>query len=608
VNEVFCSHILRHVNADDTVWIHDYHFFLLPQLLRAKLPSLTIGFFLHIPFPSSEIFRILPWKSEILRGMAGADLIGFHTYDYVLHFLQSMQKVLGIEHEFGQMMIERRTVRADAFPLGIDFEKFQSAVAERGIQSASKRLREKIGKRKVILSIDRLDYTKGISERLTAFRELLHRHPELRGQMTLIMVVALSRTKVKQYRSMRKQIDELVGNINGSVGTLEWTPIWYLTRTLGFRHLLALYSLADIALITPLRDGMNLISKEFLACKTNNKGVLILSEMAGAASELSEAVLVNPIFLESMVQGLLRALRMPEAEQVRRNKLMRESLKRRHARFWAENFLARLEEVKSAQKRIIDLTVNASIRTKLVKDFQQAKKPLLFLDYDGTLTAFKATPEKARPSARLLSLIRRIAQRSTFVVTSGRPRRDLERWFKDIPLNIVAEHGVWIRKGEQPWQQLEQIDHSWKANIREILERYVDSTPGSFIEEKEFSLAWHSRLVDPELRQVRTRDLMSILPDLIRNYGLDVREGNRVIEVKSAGVDKGKAALQWIDSGRWDFIFAAGDEWTDEDMFRVLPPDAFSIKVGYAPSHAKWHVPSHTDILTLLREFVREEQ
>jgi trehalose 6-phosphate synthase/phosphatase len=606
VNERFCRELLKRVREDDEVWVHDFHLMLLPQMLRERRPRLSIGFFLHIPFPSFELFRLLPWKAEILRGLAGADLIGFHTYDYVLHFLRSMQGILGVEHEFGQMMVGERLVRADAFPLGVDVERCQAAAAQTAVRETAAELRKEIGARKVVISIDRLDYTKGITERLRAFRELLKRFPQYRGKITLVLVVPLSRTRVQHYRDMKQEIDQLVGSINGAYGMLDWTPIHYLTRTLSFEELTTLYVAADIALVTPIRDGMNLVAKEYLASRTENTGVLVLSEMAGAAKELSEAILVNPLFEEGMVRGLVEAIEMPEKEQKRRNALMRESLARRHAGAWAESFLGRLAEVKALQGTALGAQLGAETQRDIAAAYGRARRRLLFLDYDGTLHPFCERPERAKPSARLLHLLAKLAEQGDVVLATGRTKDNVERWFSSLPIGFIAEHGAWMRERDGQWRQLQPLNVVWKQHIREVLEQYVDSTPGSFIEEKEFSLAWHVRTVDPELREARLKDLLSVLVDLIRTLGLVVRKGNRVIEVKNEGVDKGKAAEQWLLRESWDFVFAAGDDWTDEDLFRVLPAEAFSVKIGAGgPSHAKARLRSHTDVLRLLRVFAR---
>jgi len=293
VNAAFANIVAGIAKPNDIIWIHDYHLMLLPKLLRERLPKATMGFFLHIPFPSFEIFRLLPWRNQILEGLLGADLLGFHTYDYAGHFLDSVRLLLGYEAAMGQIIVADRVVRADAFPMGINYDQFSNAVQDSKTHAERKRFRKKLGDCQVILSVDRLDYTKGIPQRLEAFSAFLDRNSKFLRKVILVLLVVPSRTRVGYYIQLKKQLDGLVGEINGKYGTIGWMPVWYLYRSLPFHSLAALYSLADVALVTPLRDGMNLVAKEYTTTKTDGKGVLILSETAGAAQELGEAIIIN---------------------------------------------------------------------------------------------------------------------------------------------------------------------------------------------------------------------------------------------------------------------------------------------------------------------------
>ncbi len=311
-NEAFCEAVLKTAQADDLIWIHDYQLMLLPQLILQKLPTAQIGFFLHIPFPSFELFRLLPWRNELINGILGADLIGFHTYDYVRHFLSSICRIAGIEHHtLGRLTVGNRLVKVDAFPMGIDYQKYSQAVQKPEAQKELSALRDQVGDRKIIISIDRLDYSKGIIQRLEAFDLFLSQNPQYKGKVTLILLAVPSRTNVEDYRVLRRQLESLVGRVNGEHGLLGWVPVWYFYREVPFERLVALYNLADVALITPLRDGMNLISKEFVAAKADGRGVLILSEMAGAASELGEAITVNAHNKGEIVKAIKEALQKP---------------------------------------------------------------------------------------------------------------------------------------------------------------------------------------------------------------------------------------------------------------------------------------------------------
>jgi len=602
VNQAFCNTIINFAKPDDIIWIHDYHLMLLPKLIREKIPEATISFFLHIPFPAFEIFRLLPWRKEILDGLLGADLIGFHTYDYVRHFLDSVRRIVGHEHSFGHISVNGRIVKIDVFPMGIDYERFHKAVKKGEVQKEINKLRKKLGERRIILSVDRMDYTKGIPQRLEAFDLLLEKYPEYRGKVTFILVAVPSRTKVEHYTLLKKQVDELVGRINGKYGTIEWMPVWYLYRSLPFSNLVALYNIADVAFVTPLRDGMNLIAKEFVATKSDQTGVLILSEMAGAAKELGEAIIINPNNKEEMLNALKEALTMTEEEQKERNKIMQKRLKRYNVVKWANDFIDRLCYIKKMQQELCIRKLTSKIRKRLINDYLKSNKRLILLDYDGTLVPLVEKPEKAKPDSELIVILKNLVQESKneVVIISGRDKNTLEKWFGNLNLGLIAEHGVWIK--DKKWEMIEPLKNDWKEQIKPILELYVDRTPGSFIEEKEFSLVWHYRKSDPELAEIRARELKDALLHLTANLKLEVLEGSKVIEIKDAGINKGRAALRWIQKEKWDFILAIGDDRTDEDVFAVLPKSAYSIKVGLSASQAKFNVDSQEDIRKLLRE------
>jgi trehalose 6-phosphate synthase/phosphatase len=604
VNGLFAEVISKIAKKGDIIWIHDYHLMLLPNLIRQRLPDAMIGYFHHIPFPSFEIFRLLPWRNEILEGLSGADLIGFHTDDYTRHFLLSMHRLLGYEYTLGQIHADDRIIKVDAFPMGISYERFAETAQDPETQKEISRLQKKIQGRKVILSIDRLDYSKGIPQRLEAFESFLERNPEYGEKVTFIIVVGPSRIQVEHYALLKKQIDELVGAINGKYGTIGWVPIWYLYRNLPFPTLIALYRIADVCLVTPLRDGMNLIAKEYIAAKTDGKGVLVLSEMAGAAKELGEAVIINPNNREEAIETLERALTMEEDEQIERIRAMQNRIQRYNVTRWAEEFIDKLNHTKEIQEEMHARVLNPEMKTKLLRDFRSVKRRLLLLDYDGTLVPFFGKPAEARPGEDLLRLLETLSKnpKNEVVLLSGRDKETLDRWFGTLRFGLVAEHGAWIK--EKGWAMIEPLTMDWKRELWPVLELYVDRTPGSFIEEKEFSLVWHYRKADPELSTTRVRELTDELVNLTANLNLQVLEGNKVVEVKNSGINKGRAALRWIAKEEWDFILAIGDDRTDEDMFEALPEPAYSLKVGLSASLANFNLKSQGDVLSLLEELL----
>jgi len=605
VNRRFCDAIVDVAKQDDMIWIHDYHLMLLPRMVREQMPDATIGFFLHIPFPSFEVFRLLPWRRQILEGLLGADLVGFHTYDYARHFLSTVRNLCGYEQSVGHISTGERTVRVDVFPMGIDYQRYAEAVESPEAQGTIEKLRKKCGDCKVILSIDRLDYTKGIPQRLEAFDELLQRNPQYKEKVTLILVAVPSRTKVEHYRLLKKRVDELIGKINGEHGTIGWVPIWYLYRFLRYPVLNSLYNLADVAVVTPSRDGMNLIAKEYVASKHDGKGVLILSEMAGASNELGEAITVNPNNKEEMVRALETALQMPEEEQIERISDMQKRLQRYDVGRWAEDFVDRMLYIKNVQREMHARMLTPAIKHKLVDDYRRSERRLLLLDYDGTLIPLFLRPDEAQPTEHLLQVLARLSEdpRNETAIISGRDKDTLQTWFGELDLGLVAEHGAWIK--EKEWELIEPLTDEWKKEIRPILELYVDRTPRSFIEEKEFSLVWHYRKAESELASERARELKETLLGLTSNLEIGVLEGSKVMEVKNRGINKGRAALLWISREPWDFVLAIGDDLTDEDVFTLLPESAYSVRVGLLPTKAHFNIASQYEVTELLEELIK---
>lgn len=608
VNNTFCKKVLEIAKSDDLIWVHDYHLMLLPELLRKKLPEASIGFFLHIPFPSFELFRTLPWRQEILRGILGADLIGFHTYDYARHFLSAVSRLLGIEHIFSHLNVDDRIIKVDSFPMGIDYEKYSSASNNSTVKRKIKRYREKIGDRKIILSVDRLDYSKGILQRLEAFKIFIEENPQFREKVTLVLAVVPSRSKVEYYRRLKESIDKYVGQINGKYGTVDWIPILYFYYFLPFHELTAFYYLADVALITPFRDGMNLIAKEYVATKKDKKGVIILSEMAGAATELSDAIIINPNNTGEIADAIRIALKMPEEEQVSRISAMQRKLKRYDVKKWTEDFIDTLLQIKKKQHEQHTKKINTTTKKMLLESYKSSTNRLILLDYDGTLVPFTKIPSRAGPNKNILELIEKISSlpSTEVVLISGRDKDTLQNWFGKINIGMVAEHGALFRDKSGKWELIEPLTQDWKSEILPILEFYTDKTPGSFIEEKEFSLVWHYRSTDPTLGEIRVREIVDTVSYFTANMDLQLLEGNKVVEIKNSGINKGRAALRWVNNEKIDFILAIGDDWTDEDIFRILPEWAYSIKVGYGGSVAKYRIESPNEVIQLLTSLLEE--
>ncbi len=610
VNKIFADAIINTAKPDDVIWIHDYHLMLAPAMVREKIPNATIGFFLHIPFPSYEIFRLLPseWRKKILQGLYGSDLIGFHTHDYRTYFLRSVLRILGLQNHTGEVLYNDRITKTDTFPMGIDYEKYASAVSTKSVKEEKVKLEKTYASSKIILSIDRQDYSKGILNRLRGYEHFLQNNPEWKQKVIMIMVVVPSRIGVESYQSIKSSIDELVGSINGKYGTLDWMPIVYQYRSLSFDELIALYNSSDVALVTPLRDGMNLIAKEYLASRTKQDGVLILSEMAGAVDELAEALIVNPNNTEEISDSLLRGLEMKSFEQTERVVMMQQRLASYTVFKWADDFLTSLNSIKQKQKRLSAKFLNESTRKKIMQQFKHASSRLIFLDYDGTLTPYKNHPDYAVPDSILLNTIHNLSElpNTQLIIVTGRDRLTIDKWLGHLPINLIAEHGLYIKEKNKKWELIKPIRKSWKKKIIPVLHHYIDKLPGSFVEEKEYSVVFHYRRSDPSFAALRMRELTDYLQSFTLSMDVQLLRGNKVLEIRNAGIDKGVAALHWISKIKNEntFILAAGDDTTDEDLFRVLPKEAHSIKVGYAPSYAKYNLKNSDEVIQLLTDLL----
>ena len=608
VNEMFRDAVSKVAEPGDIIWVHDYHLMLLPAMLKADDPDSRMGFFLHIPFPAYEIFRLLPsrWSRELLAGTLGADLIGFHTYDYMQDFLTCVSRLLGYESNLGYLEgPDAALKRVDTFPMGIDYGKFQKVAKSEGIASERKRLEQTLGGGRLIFSIDRLDYTKGILNRLKGYELFLERNPEMRGKLRLVLVVVPSRENIREYGDLKIAIDEKVGYINGKFGMINWTPVLYQYKFIDFEMLVALFEMADVALITPLRDGMNLVAKEYVASKTNSMGVLVLSDMVGAAKELGDAVIVNPNHPSEICSAIETALSMPKEEQAQRITAMQERVRSYDIMRWGNDFMKELDGLREMQD-IFNAKLLGKNEARLLEDYRKAKRALILLDYDGTLVQFTDDPKKSAPPKQVMELIRALSSnpRNRVVVTSGRDKGTLDKWFDGLDVELVAEHGALVRERGSEWRFLRPLTTEWKAMIIPIMNDYANRLPGSRVEEKEFSVVWHYRKAESEFASLRVAELFDSLSKLTANADVQVYKGNKIIEVKNSGVNKGTAASFFIGKENPDFILALGDDYTDEDTFRLLPKEAYSIRVGITQSYARFNLHSTKEVLSLLGKIV----
>lgn len=607
VNEKFYEEAGKIIKSGDIIWVHDYHLMLLPKMLRDGIKGIKIGYFHHVPFPSYELFRVLPERAELLRGLLGADLIGFHTSDYMRHFASTIYRVLKLEIRLDCVLLGLHKTYLDAFPMGINYKLYHDSALKPEIIESVKELKNNYGKdRKLILSVNRQDYSKGIIHQIKGFHLFLKNHPEYRSKVSLIMIIVPSRDNVNKYANLKKIIDEKIGSVNGKYSNANWNPIYYFNHSFDFENLIAMYSMTDIALVAPLRDGMNLVSKEYVATKTNGQGVLILSEMAGAAAELSDAILINPNDIKQIEEAIFKAIRMPLEEQEQRMRKMQTIISKQTVNRWASEFINNLISVCNKNTKTNNKEINETNGKRIHDSYKKATRRLLIFDYDGTLSEFKNVPEEAYPEKNLLHFLAKTAsdKKNLIIITSGRDKETLEKWFGELNIDLVAEHGA-AYKENGVWNEL--IGNViWDDEIINILNEFVDKTPGSWTETKKTALVWHFRNVDDWLAVLREQQLINALMAPCNRYNLQMMRGHKILEIKSPIYSKGNEVKRLLSKYSYDFILAMGDDVTDEDMFVAIPKNGYSIKVGGTSANARYCIPLQTDVLPFLSQLCKK--
>ncbi len=599
VNQLFCEAVVTASQPSADIWVHDYQLLLLPKLLREFRPNNNIGFFLHIPFPTAKHFSTLSEKSSIIRGMMGADLIGFHTTQYADNFLESASSMTSATILKGGLAYRGRAIRVTDFPMGIDYIKFKEATKKASVQKEYAKLQKKYRGKKIILTVDRLDPTKGFIERLKAYQTFLKETPEMHGKVVMIMLAVPSRSEVDAYRKLKASVDELVEEINSTYGDKTWQPIDYMYQSVSFEYLNALYQIADVGFVAPIRDGMNLVAKEYVASQGDKKGMLILSRTAGASQELKDALLVNPEEPKTLVAALKKALNMPKKELRQRVSSMQDTLADNTVYDWAGDFMTTLK--KPSLVRTPSLT---ALRTKnLIENYKSTSKRLLLLDYDGVLAPFVSDPKDAKPSKKLLDTIKRLAEEkeNDVVIISGRSQDDLDDWLEHLPITLVAEHGAATKHPGKEWELAVKDSKLWIDEIHPLLEKYAFLAPGAFVEEKACSIVWHYRKAGPYTAGKQIGIMKKELKPLINKYGLKLYMGSKIVEIKSPDITKGHAANALLTKA-YDFILALGDDFTDEDMFSALPRRAFTLKVGPGKTAARYRIADTNKVSALLKQ------
>ncbi|MFN8576778.1 MAG: bifunctional alpha,alpha-trehalose-phosphate synthase (UDP-forming)/trehalose-phosphatase [Candidatus Sericytochromatia bacterium] len=605
VNYIISKKISEVIKDDDLIWIHDFHLFLVPEYLRGLGIKNKIGFFLHIPFPSYELFRQIPSRKEILEGVLNSDLIGFHDYSYLKYFCTSVKSIIGINSNMLNMNYKNKEVNLGVFPISIETDKFLTASKSPLVKQIFNDIQETKNYKNLILGIDRLDYIKGLLIKLHAFRDFLTLYPEYIGKVSLLQIVIPSREEVLKYGDLKKSLERLISEINGEFSKPNYTPIQYIYSSISFENMIALYKAADILFVSSRRDGMNLVSFEYIASQDEeNSGLVLLSEFTGASSTLSESILINPWDKRETAHKIAYCLKMSKEEKIIKNKKMLKYLTKYTVSDWADSFINELNAPYDPHldfsHRILDINQNF-----IPMEFVMSKKLLIFLDYDGTLVPIEDTPENAILQIKEKNLINKLInnKKIEIVIVSGRDSKFIEEQFQSINnIEIACEHGAKFFN-KKKWISLVSTNNNWFNIARKIIGDYSKRVPESFVDVKEYSIAWHYRLSPEEFSEYQSKKLKEELEIALSNFPVTVIAGKKVIEVKSIEADKGHFVNWYLKEKSIDdetFILAIGDDTTDEDMFFSLKNKGCSIKVGLNNTIAKYILREQKDVYKLL--------
>jgi trehalose 6-phosphate synthase/phosphatase len=597
VNKLFARTIVESAEHDATIWVHDYQLMLVPEYVERELPHNHIGFFLHTPFPTLKILQKLPEAKRLVGSLLQADLVGLQTKVNVENFSATVEGFdFGVVDD-GLLIQRGRSVQITDFPIGIDYAKFDKAYQLPDVRKAVRRMRAKYAGLKIIAGVDRLDITKGFVERLKAYQKFLQQNPKQRKKVVFVLVGAPSRGDVPAYKKLARDVEKMVAEINHQFGTKTWQPVDYI-KGLPFHDVSALFQIADVGFVTPRKDGMNLVAKEFIASKRKS-GVLILSEGAGAAEELRDALLVNLDQPETLVAALEQALAMRKIDITGRFDAMNEIVANHTIHGWAKDFMGALK--KPIPLPVLPLT--ASTSRKLAAEYHRADRRAFFLDYDGALADIELRPEDAKPTAAVLKTLQKLAvnAKNDIFVISGRSRVDMTEWLGSAGVGLVAEHGAFIRKpGSKRWQATAAADISWKKELRPLLKFYAKETPGAHVEEKSAGMVWHYRESPPYQANKNMVLLRKELKPLLQQFELRAHSGKKIVEIKHKDMDKGTAVRRFLAEQRYDFILVAGDDYTDENMFKASPTWAYTIKVDGGLTDARFRVRNVAALVSLL--------
>ncbi|WFD35831.1 hypothetical protein MCUN1_002699 [Malassezia cuniculi] len=576
VNSAFADRIAAEYKPGDIVWVHDYHLMLVPHMLRERNPHAHVALYMHAAFPSSEFFRCLPQRKEIIEGMLGADLVCFQNRAYSRHFISSCVRICGVE-VFGSSVETQngRVTHISHNPIGIDVERVKQNCSVPGVAPKIKLLRELYRDKHIIVGCDKLDVVRGVVQKLQAFYEFLAQYPQWRERVVLIQVTVPA---LNSSPKLERQVSELVNEINGTFGSLSFTPVQHYHHVIERDEYYALLSVADMFLVTSVRDGMNTTSMEYIVCQQlHNRHPIVLSEFTGTSWRLPDAIQINPWDIGGVASVIERTLRLSKSEREHYHALCHRQIVSHTSQAWALTL---------ALQMLLRLRLRYSADTTPFLDMKlmqskvtPAKRRLLLLDYDGTLTPIVNDPEAAVPSKRLIEVMTALAadERNIIYIISGRDERFLSKYFSHIEaIGLSAEHGSYFKEHgrNKEWQNLaSELDMSWQSDVLNVFRYYTNMTVGSNIEQKKTSIVWHYRNSDPYFGSFQAKECQAHLEGIVTQSGLPVEVvvGKKNVEVRPLAINKGSIVNRILYANpECEFVFCAGDDRTDEDMFRFL--------------------------------------
>ncbi|GLU21586.1 hypothetical protein SLE2022_377180 [Rubroshorea leprosula] len=654
-NKIFADKVMEVINPDDDyVWIHDYHLMVLPTFLRKRFNRVKLGFFLHSPFPSSEIFRTLPVRDEILRGLLNCDLIGFHTFDYARHFLSCCSRMLGLDYESkrGHIGLDYfgRMVYIKILPVGVHMGRLESVLNLPSTAAKIKEIQQQFEGKILILGVDDMDIFKGISLKLLAVEHLLKEHPGLHGKVVLVQIVNPARGSGKDVQEAKRETYLTAQKINEAYGSPNYKPVILIDRPVARYEKSAYYAVAECCIVNAVRDGMNLVPYKYIVCRQGTPcmdeavgvkadsprmSMLVVSEFIGCSPSLSGAIRVNPWDVDAVAEALNVAITMPDSEKKLRHEKHYRYVSTHDVAYWACSFSQDLERAckDHYSKRCWGIGLGLGFRVlslspsfrrlatdHIVSAYKRTNRRAIFLDYDGTVV-----PETSiikTPSPEVISILKTLCSdpKNTVFIVSGRGRDPLSEGLAPCEtLGIAAEHGYFMRWNKAfEWETSPMAaDLEWKKIVEPVMRLYTEATDGSNIEIKESGLVWHHLDADPDFGSCQAKELLDHLENVLANEPAVVKRGQQIVEVKPQGVSKGLVAQKvlstMVDSGKPpDFVMCIGDDRSDEDMFEsilstvsnpLLPaaPEIFACTVGQKPSKAKYYLDDPADVLKLLQ-------